>query len=214
MLFLAFAYTQSFPADLVRGGDRGRHAGGPRNSAADAHPERALQVPRAGRARPHVRLSGRAGRLAAVSDVAGAEAGAGALARSCSALFNAGVALWSTYLFREQLGARSRTARRGAWRCWRCSARDGFRRAHLVGRRQQPLRRRSDLQPQHALPAHRADALEGRPAPVPELAPAVQLARRVSLPRSAGASRTGRACRARGGCWCWAAATAWRCAKS
>ena len=34
-----------------------------------------------------------------------------------------------------------------------------------------------------------ADPVEGRPAPVPELASAVQLARRVSLSRSAGASR-------------------------
>ena len=73
-------------------------------------------------------------------------------------IFNAGVALWSTYLFREQIG-RAHALRAGclvvlgaAWR------RNDFRRSNLFRRRQQPLCRRSDLQPQHALSAHRADA--------------------------------------------------------
>ena len=63
-------------------------------------------------------------------------------------------------------GAPAPRLRRGARAA---GGRHGGRRPHLRLRRRQPLRRRGNPGPQHALPAHRADALEGRPPPLPQL---------------------------------------------
>ena len=66
-------------AGALRHRAAGRHAGGPRNPAAYADSERALPVSRTGIAGADIRLSGSVGRFAAVSDLAGAEAGPGAI---------------------------------------------------------------------------------------------------------------------------------------
>ena len=213
LLFLAFAYTEAFRLVLVRGGDSGGHSGGPRNSAADANSERALSVSRAGFARPDFRLSGRAGRIAAVSDSAGSETRPGAFGdavRDNQCRRRAVVHL----LFREQIGRGARAARGmlvvlallggGMVFAERISsaADDNLYADEVIFSRNTPLS------------AHRAYAVEGRPAAVPQLASAVQLARRISLSRSSGASRPLRASRARAASWCWAAAMAWRFARS
>ena len=92
-------------------------------------------------------------------------------------IFNVAVALWSTYLFREQIG-RSQVLRAGAIGClgapWN---RHDLCQSDLFRGRQQSLCRRGDLQPQYSVSAHRAHEVEGRSAPVPEFASAVQLAR-------------------------------------
>ena len=197
LLFLAFAYTQASDCCCTRG-DRGRHAGGPRNSAADAHPQGALPVSRRRVARADVRLSGRAGRVAAVPAAAGAEA---RLVRSALffGIINAGVALWTTFLFREQIGGRD-VCRRPA------SLAIALLSAALVGGRTDQRVADDNIYADEVifsrdtpLPAHRADQVERRSAPVPQLASAVQLARRVPLSRGAGASRAGGAAGAAAG---------------
>ena len=107
-------------------------------------------------------------------------------------IINAGVALWSTFLFRDQLGrprvCESLSVRRAAWR-WApaCVGADAI----AASADDNLYADESDLRAQHALSADRVDQVERRSAAVPEFASAVQLARRVSLSRSAGASGTG-----------------------
>ena len=180
-----------------------RHAGRPRDSAADADPEGPLPVPRTGRPRPHVRLPRRARRIAAVSAAAGAANWAWSAAPCCSAWSTPAVALWSTFLFRDHLPRRGLDCAppaslvllalcggmAGADRITDTADDNLYADEVILARR-------------HALPAHRPHPVEGRHPPVPQLAPAVQLARRVPLSRGAGASGTRRRCRRRAACWC------------
>ena len=128
-------------------------------------------------------------------------------------LANAAVGLWSTWIFRRDLAAV------GPLRALGVVALVGLGAGVVTADRITAWsedRLYSDeiiLARIHAVPAHRADALERRPAAVPQRPPAVFLARRVPLPRGAGASGAGRARRPPGACWCSAAATAWRCAR-
>ena len=100
-------------------------------------------------------------------------------------MLNAGVALWTTWLFRA--GRRARGARRrgagpvdAGLRLFR--PHDGLGGKGPVRRRRGPCR-------DHALPAPGGHALARRPAPVHQRQPAILLARRAPLPRGPGASR-------------------------
>ena len=106
---------------------------------------------------------------------------------------NVGVALWTTSVLRQSLLTATRRTLQAT-----CLRRTGApRRRPVEGqrdprpRRGQPLRRRGGAVADDALPAHRDDGVEGRPAAVPQRQPAVQLARRVPLSRGAGAPGPG-----------------------
>ena len=71
---------QRLPAAALRAGLRRRRPGRTRDSAADAHPARSLRVQGRRLQRPDLRLSGRAGRVAALPDRAGAAARPGPFA--------------------------------------------------------------------------------------------------------------------------------------
>ena len=118
-------------------------------------------------------------------------------------IVNAGVALWSVWLFRAHLGARRVLGGASVVVLAAPLRRHGERDEDHQPRRGQHLLGRGDLRAQHALPAHRAHRVEGRPAALAQLAPPVQLARRVPLSRGARASRAlgaaERAARARAG---------------
>ena len=88
---------------------------------------------------------------------------------------------WPGARRRLQVAVRRRAGAARRRHCWRANA--------SSTRRRQPVRRRDRPVAHHALPAHRAHGVEGRPAAVPQREPAVQLARRVPLPRGARASR-------------------------
>ena len=130
--------------------------------------------------------------FAAVSDHSGAPAGTGAVGHAVRHRSTSRVALWSTYLFAAQLGARRMLRGVSASRCWLILA-GGMARGqtHHRRRRRQYLCRRNHLLPRYPLPAHRAHAIQRRSAAVPQQPPAIQLARRIPLSRIAGASRSG-----------------------
>jgi spermidine synthase len=94
--------------------------------------------------------------------------------------------------------------------CWR------------AGRRRPPhhlaedklLRRPHRLQQSSALPAHRGHPGARRAPAVPQRQPAVCRARRIPLPRGPGAPGMAAHGAPRKRVRCWAAATAWRCARS
>ena len=161
----------------VCGRDSGRHSGRPRNSPADADIERALPVSRAGFARPDVRLSGRAGRVAAVSRFCWFRSSAWFARHWCLEFSMPASRCGPLTCFASRSAAAHVAAHRMFGRAGCPRDRNDLRGSHLQRRRQQPLCRRSDLQPQYALSAHRAHQVERRSAALPEFASAVQLAR-------------------------------------
>ena len=103
-------------------------------------------------------------------------------------MLNAGVALWTTWLFRAEV---RRPAERGARRRGAGPVDAGLRlfRPHDGLGGKGPVRRRRGPCRDHALPAPGGHALARRPAPVHQRQPAILLARRAPLPRGPGASR-------------------------
>src|SRR6266403_1092699 len=95
-------------------------------------------------------------------------------------LINAGVALWSTFLFANQLSAtrRLRVACRLV-RIGRGTCRGERDHRH---RRRQHLCRRDHPCPRHSLPASRPHAFQGRPPSFSQQPSAIQLPRRIPLP--------------------------------
>ncbi|CAA9331882.1 MAG: Spermidine synthase, partial [uncultured Gemmatimonadetes bacterium] len=174
----------------VRAGGGDRRACGAGDPAADAHPQGALRVQGRGGARPHLGLPGGAGRVAALSRRAGAGAGAGEVGHRVRHRERPGRAL--VHLPVPRRAGRAGGAAGGVSGRARAAVR-GLRggRAPDPRGRAQHLRGRDRLHPRLALPAHRADRVEERPAPLPQRPPPVLLARRVPLPRGAGAPGAG-----------------------
>ena len=106
-------------------------------------------------------------------------------------LINAGVALWTTVLLKDMLGPRRSLQALSIAVMLALGAGWAMADRTLALGETTLVRRRCDPGEEHAVPAHRAHRVEGRPSAVPELASAVQLARRVPLSRSARASGTG-----------------------
>ncbi len=146
--------TRAVPA-----GDRRRCAGRAGNSAADANSGRPLPVSRPGLARADFDYLGALAASIAFPLWLVPKLG---LVRAAIlfGIINAAVALWSTFLFSEQLP--SRVALRAA--CVAVlvmlGARHGGFQLDSIRRRQSALCRRSDLRAQHPLSAHRHHQVE------------------------------------------------------